>query len=160
MDQLNDALVSLRQIMRAADLNARKLAKETGLSISQLLVLQAIEQSTDLTAGEIAKEVNLTQATISSLLDRLEQRELVHRVRGAADRRKVYVALTETGRALLSSAPEALHDRFSDRFLKLETWEQSMMVAVLQRVTGMMEASDIDAAPVLDAGKIDRTPLS
>jgi hypothetical protein len=33
-----------------------------------------------------------------------------------------------------------------------------MLAAVLQRVTGMMEASNIDAAPVLDAGKIDGTP--
>ena len=44
----------------------------------------------------------------------------------------------------------ALHDRFSDNFNGLEEWEQTFLIAALQRVSGMMDASDIDVAPLLD----------
>ncbi len=158
MDRLDETLVALRQIMRATDLNGRNLARETGLSTSQLLALQALRSGKDMTAGGIAKEVNLSQATVSTLIDRLEARGLVKRERGQTDKRQVFVYLTAEGGKLVTDAPAALQDRFAASFDKLEDWEQGMIAAVMNRVADMMGASNIDAAPVLHAGAIDKTP--
>ncbi|WP_169570282.1 MarR family winged helix-turn-helix transcriptional regulator [Sneathiella limimaris] len=159
MDRLEETLVALRQIMRATDLSGRSLARETGLSTSQLLAMQALKSGDEMTAGAIAKEVNLSQATISSLIDKLEGRGLVMRERGSTDKRKVYVVLTHAGEELLSQAPTALQDRFSEKFEELEDWEQGMIAAAMGRVASMMGASNIDAAPVLHTGAIDKTPV-
>ncbi|MBO6827284.1 MAG: MarR family transcriptional regulator [Sneathiella sp.] len=159
MDRLEETLVAMRQIMRATDMDGRKLARETGLSASQLMALQALKSDVDMTAGSIAKEVNLSQATISTLLDRLESRGLVQRERGQSDKRKVFVILTDEGKALVSEAPTALQDQFTRKFEELEDWEQGMIAACMGRVADMLGASDIDAAPVLHAGAIDKPPV-
>ena len=111
-----------------------------------------------MTAGAIAKEVNLSQATVSTLIDRLETRGLVTRVRGLNDKRQVFVQLTDEGSELVTDAPAALQDRFAANFDDLQDWEQGMIAATMNRVAHMMGASGIDAAPVLHAGAIDKTP--
>lgn len=150
MDKLHEALISIRRILRASDMHAKKLGKVAGLKTSQLLVLQSLDEAGEMTVGEIAGKVNLAQASTTALVDKLQSMKLVSRARGDTDKRKVYVRLTETGRDVLNRAPMALHDRFSDNFRELEEWEQSFLVAGLQRVAQMMDASDIDVAPVLD----------
>ena len=60
--------------------------------------------------------------------------------------------LTEEGRAVLETAPSLLQDRFRRELLKLQEWEQTQMLATLQRIAAMMDVEEIDAAPVLAAG--------
>ncbi|WP_259781394.1 MarR family winged helix-turn-helix transcriptional regulator [Aestuariispira ectoiniformans] len=154
MDRLNESLIALRRILRATDIHTKKLGKATNLTTSQLLVLQSIEEAGEMTVGEIAAKVQLAQATVTALVDRLQGMSLVKREKGASDKRKVYVHLTEAGQDVLNRAPMALHDRYSERFEQLSDWEQHMVIAVLQRVAGMMDAEEIDAAPLLDSGHI------
>lgn len=154
MDRLNESLIALRRILRATDMHTKRLGKATNLTTSQLLVLQAIEEAGEMTVGEIAGKVQLAQATVTALVDRLQGMNLVKREKGDTDKRKVYVHLTEAGQDVLNRAPMALHDRYSERFEKLSDWEQHMVISVLQRVAGMMDAEEIDAAPLLDIGHI------
>src|SRR3546814_18119728 len=70
--------------------------------------------------------------------------------------RQVWVSITAEGSAALSSAPDMMQDRFQSRFDNLPDWEQAMIVAMLERLTGLLDADGIDAAPVIDAGRIDR----
>ena len=49
------------------------------------------------TAGQLAAATGLSSAATTTLLDRLEQRGLVRRIRDAADRRKVLVEMTDLG---------------------------------------------------------------
>lgn len=150
MDKLHEALISIRRILRASDIHAKKLGKVTGLKTSQLVVLQSLEEFGEMTVGEIAGKVNLAQASATALVDRLQSMNLVMRARGNTDKRKVFVQLTDQGRSVLDRAPMALHDRFSDKFKALDDWEQNFLIAALQRVSGMMDASDYDVAPLLD----------
>jgi DNA-binding MarR family transcriptional regulator len=146
----------MRQILRATENYARKLSRETGLTASQLLLLQILDEHGETTAGRIAAHMGITQATTTNLLHKLENRDLVHRQRGDTDRRQVWLTLTEAGREKLAAAPDGLQDRFKERFDQLEPWEQSMLVAALERVVTLLDAETLDAAPVLDVGAIDR----
>lgn len=158
MERLNAALVAMRRILRAADIHSKRLSRATNLKTSQLLVVQSIEESGEMTIGEIAAKVNLAQASVTAIVDRLQESGLLTRQRGDTDKRKVFVRLTDEGRNVLSRAPTALQERFSDRFDQLESWEQMQMVAVLERVAAMMDADSIDAAPMLDHEQIERVP--
>src|SRR3546814_1448701 len=128
----------------------RQLASATGLTPSQLVVLQEVSRHGETTAGAMASAVQFSQATVTNLVDRLEQRGFVARSRRERDRRQVWVSITAEGRAALSSAPDMMQDRFQSRFDNLPDWEQAMNVAMLERLTGLLNADGVDAGPVLD----------
>lgn len=152
-----DALISLRRIFRATEISSRNLAKASGLTTSQNILMQLLVRSRRLTPSEIAKEASFSQATVTALIDKLAARGLVSRQRDADDKRRVWVELTSEGASVVDSAPSILQDRFVSRFARLEDWEQALMISVLERTARMLDAEDIDAAPILDVGPITET---
>jgi len=157
LDRIEEVLTALRRVIRATDLHSKHLAKTSGLTAPQILMLQAIHKLEGGTIGKLAAEVSLSQATVTSILDRLEKRELVMRERSSVDKRKVHARLTERGLETLRDAPMPLQAQFTRQFNDLHEWEQTMIIAALQRVAYMMDAQYIDASPVLDVGTLDRS---
>jgi DNA-binding MarR family transcriptional regulator len=156
-NRLTSALIAIRRIVRAAEFAARDLSRAAGLTPSQLLLLQLVARRGKLGAGAIADATRLSHATVTALLDKLEQRGLLVRRRDAADRRRVEVALTVEGEAILAATPDALQDIFAKRFDRLADWEQAGLVAALERVAVLLDADTIDASPVLDVGSLRRS---
>jgi DNA-binding MarR family transcriptional regulator len=156
-DLTNPALRTIRKILRAADQSERRLATATGLTPSQLLVLQEIERRRQTTPGAVAQTLQFGQATVTNILDRLEGAGLVSRRRSEGDKRKVRLEVTPQGQAVLGAAPDLLQARFRERFGELEAWEQAMILSALERLSVILDASDIDAAPLIDGGVIDRS---
>lgn len=150
------ALRAIRSLIRATEAGSKRLAAATGLTPSQLVVLQEVAQHEKTTAGAIAAAVRFGHATVTNIVDRLEQNGLVVRKRGEQDRRQVWVTITANGRSVLSAAPDMLQDTFQVRYEALPDWEQAMIVAMLERLSALLNADTSDAAPVIDAGKIDR----
>ena len=154
--KIDEVLVALRRVIRATDLHSKHLAKTTGLTAPQILLLQTIRTMGNVTIGEIANSMNLSQATVTTIIDRLEKRALVYRERSTTDKRKVHALLSDLGVEVLKDAPTPLQDSFAKQFADLQEWEQTMIIASLQRVAQMMNAQHIDASPVLDVGLLDR----
>ena len=152
-ERSRQALIAIRRIIRATEFSARNLARETGLTNSQLVVLRILADG-EATPGTIAHRIGLTQATVTALIDRLMQRGFVNRRRGEEDRRRVWLTLSESGRALLQSMPSDIHSTFLREFDGMEDWEQAMLVATLERVASMLKADTIDAGPILELGEI------
>jgi DNA-binding MarR family transcriptional regulator len=152
--RIDHALIALRQILRATEISSRALAKQCGLTPSQLILMELVSKSGGSAPGELAKQISLSHATVTALIDKLEDRKLVKRTPDAADKRRVLVLLTEKGAGTLQSAPSILQQRFERGFAKLEEWEQSFLVAALERTVALLDAEELDAAPVLDVGAI------
>lgn len=156
MNRINDVLIALRRVIRATDLHSSHLSRTTGVTAPQVLLLQAIQNQEGATVGELANEISLSQATVSSILDRLEKRELIFRERSQLDKRKVHAHLTAQGREILGAKPLPLQEQFSNQFAALQEWEQTMIISALQRVACMMDAQHLDASPILEIGDLDR----
>ena len=150
-------LKAIRRVIRATDLHSRHVTKIAGLTSSQLILLKVVRDQNLATIGELAANISLSQATLTSILDRLESNGLVQRERSEQDKRKIRVRLTEAGAKVLELAPEPLQDTFIRQFSALKDWERSMILSSLQRVAEMMDAGDIAAAPMLDVGLLDRS---
>ena len=155
INQEEQVLINLRKIIRATDLYSRRLNKQVGLTTPQLLILQAIQALGAVSISKLSTEVTLSQATVTTIIDRLEARGLVTRHRSTQDKRVVNATLTDAGETMVIQAPAPLQDLFSQQFAGLADWEQSMIVAALQRVASMMNAEDIDASPILHVGVAD-----
>jgi len=160
LNSIEEVLVALRRVIRATDLHSKHLAKTTGLTTPQILLLQTIRDKGEITIGELANEMSLSQATVTSILDRLEKRELVYRERSKEDKRKVHAYLTNHANETLKEAPIPLQEQFAQQFGDLQEWEQSMIISSLQRIAQMMNAQHIDASPVLDIGILDRQSIT
>lgn len=150
------SLIALRRILRATEQHGRVLAAASGLTPVQMRVLKLLEADGLSTPKTLASQLRVSQATVTALLDRLEAKSMVQRERSAQDRRQTNITLTAQGEAALEGAPDPLQDQFVTRFEALADWEQAMIVAALERVGDMMDASEIDASPVLDLGDIRR----
>ncbi|MGO1297008.1 MAG: MarR family winged helix-turn-helix transcriptional regulator [Vibrio sp.] len=144
MDNHEQVLLSIRQIIRAIDLRSKKLNKEFGLTSPQLLLMRTIQHSPNLTIRQLSKDTNMSQATATSILDRLEKRELVERQRDTVDKRKVHVLITTKGNTILKQAPKLLNEDFVNKFKSLEPWEQTLIMSSLQRVSEMMNRSSVN----------------
>ena len=154
MKDYDDILVSLRRIMRAADIFSQKLMKSSGLTAPQLLLMQGIDREGSPSLSTLARHLVVSQATVTRIMDRLERAGLVQRERSSTDKRVVNVTLTEAGRDKLARAPEPLQEEFLRRFRDLDAWEQQMLNASLLRIAKMMDAEDLDAAAILHPGSI------
>lgn len=71
------------------------LAESVGIGASEEETLYLLGSRGPLTAGEIAHQTGLTTASVTSLIDRLEKKGFVRRVRDMQDRRRVIVEADE-----------------------------------------------------------------
>ena len=153
-DRAKLALTAMRKILRRTELNSKQLMRETGLTPSQLIFMQMLDGVQEQTAGYVAARMGITQATTTVLLQKLESQGMIQRRRGEKDKRQVLLSLTEAGRKALDIAPEGVHAQFHEQFMALQDWEQSMLIASLERVAAMLGESDPAVAAVLDSSDI------
>jgi hypothetical protein len=66
----------------------------------------------------------------------------------------VLVRPTPAANATIENGPPLLQEDFARRFSRLEDWEQTLLLASLQRIASLMDAQRIDASPVLTAGGV------
>ncbi len=149
-----ELLVELRRISRATDLQSKRMVKASGLTIPQVMVLRAIADLGDVTVKRVSSHVSLSQATVTTILNRLESRRLVTRVRSETDKRVVNARLTAAGEAVLANAPTLLHERFIERFEALSGAEQARIVEAMRQVAGLMDADEMDTTPLME---VDQT---
>src|SRR5215211_2504436 len=67
------------------------VAAKQGLSASEEKALDLLERSGPLTAGELARQSGLAPASVTGLINRLEQKGFARRIQNPSDRRSVLV---------------------------------------------------------------------
>ncbi|HKJ84960.1 MAG TPA: MarR family transcriptional regulator [Spirochaetia bacterium] len=133
---------TLRRMSRNLDIHSRHLEKEFGLTVPQLNVLWAVGASGRVPIGQIAERINLSSATLTSIVDRLEQHELVLRERSTDDKRQVLIELTDSGRSVLARGPKPFHECFEQRLGRMEHWQQTELLSAVQHIASMMDPED------------------
>ncbi len=150
-------LRSLRKIIRSVDIHSRKLSMQHDITAPQLIALLAIAEHAPLTIASISREVHLSPSTLVGIIDRLEAKGYAVRERSAEDRRRVLISITEEGKAFAKRAPSPLQETLAEALGKLTPLEQATISLSLERVVELMEAKELDAAPILQTGVIDTT---
>ena len=100
----SEFLLALRRSGAVMQLLGAASAERIGINVTDLNCLNLLALRGQMTAGELAKATGLTTASITGVLDRLEEAGFVRRERDAHDRRRVVVHLDGT-RGLRDVAP-------------------------------------------------------
>ncbi len=103
---ISDIFDNLRRVYQVINEQSKKAKKQTGITGPQLWAIKMIAESSPVQVSELAHKMYLHPATVVGILNRLEEKGLVLRVRTREDRRIVDVNLTPEGKALVARAPE------------------------------------------------------
>ncbi len=154
-----EILVKLRKIIRSINLESKKIEKELGISIPQLLVLQYLSDQEDYRAfaKDIKKYINLNASTVSGIISRLETKSLVAKLPKPNDKRAVYITLTAKGAELLQKSPTTLQEKLSHRLKKLTPQQINELDRNIELLTTIMDVEDLDAAPLITIKEITPT---
>lgn len=149
-------LVSLRKIIRAIELQSRKIYAVSQITGPQLLILKSIEKGKDnyLTINDLTSITSLSQPTISSLVKTLVRKNLVTKSQDKEDKRRYFLSLSAKGKRALSKAPTLLQDSFLENFNSIPKWEAYMILSCLEKLACLMDAENIDADPILSTSPI------
>lgn len=135
----------LRRIVKALHSYSQDVRAAYGLTGPQLWALKTLAREGPLPVGRLAAALAVHQSSISLLLDRLERRGFVRRVRGHPDRRVVRVELTRRGTEVAADAPDAAQGRLLHALARMPADEVRKVRRVVDRLVASMEATDVKA---------------
>ena len=146
-----EILENLRKIIRAVDLNSKKLSAENNLTSPQILSLAAIATNGPMTLADVAKSIHLSSSTMVGIIDRLEVKGFLKRERSTEDRRQVFIEITDEGKKVIKKAPTPLQDKLVCSLKKLSGKEQKEIVNSLEKLVAMLDAENFKTASMLSS---------
>ena len=105
-----------------------------GITAAQFKVMIIIAQFGVDTPAELCRHLSLDSGSMTRMLDRLEQKDLLLRKRCADDRRLVRLALTEEGQALADKLPEIGVNAMNQLAGALDSEELQTLEAILKKI--------------------------
>ncbi len=130
------AFDALAQAVRRARGSA---AADGGLTLSQYGLLEGLTSRPAARVQELAGHAGITPSTATRILDALERRGIVRRVRSLEDRRVVAVSLTEHGQQLLQDQQEWLRGRQRAFYASLPPTERELAPDLLLRLAALID---------------------
>jgi DNA-binding MarR family transcriptional regulator len=119
--------------------SSRQRIPGTDVTPRMLGLLRLIAVAGPLSVGDQARQLGLSRATATELVDRLESKGLVARIRDAQDRRRVFVSLTDAGRARAAAHPEVL--ACDDLIRAIEAMRAADRRALITGLRALLEAA-------------------
>lgn len=122
-----------------ADIPARKIFfKNIGQPLKlrpvEFTILLLLMSNKDVTQKQLCQTLAVTAPNVTILLDRMQERGLVTRVRNETDRRSQHILLTEEGSALARKAHETSLTMENEPLRHLSPAERAMLIELLQKV--------------------------
>lgn len=115
---IDDLRLAMTELLGAERRLRFRDQQSTDLSNSQLRALFAVDKADAVPAGHLARTADLNPATVTAMLDNLEEKGIVERRRDARDRRVCMVSLTAKGREIVAARRARYlalwHDSFGD----------------------------------------------
>ncbi len=146
-----DILIDIRKIVRALNLESKRIQKEYGVSIPQLLCIGFLYDCDEhkSTHKAVANFLKLNKSTVTGIIGRLEKKGLVARLPKTGDRRVTYIGLTTEGIRILQNSPGLLHQKLAASLRELPEEKLSGIHNSLKMLITSLGIEDLDASPML-----------
>ena len=138
--RLHEATEALAELRHAGDRAALEMARRLDLTLNDLHAMEHVMAGEELGPAEIARRLDMTTASATALVDRLEGRGHVVRTQVAGDRRRRAVHVTPSGQREAFAVLRPLVSALDEAADGLTDAEHAVVVAYLRRVTEAYEA--------------------
>ena len=140
---ISEIMQSLRRIFKAIQDYSHEVSEKFGITGPQLWALKTISQNESLSLSDLGKRMYLHPSTITGVIDRLEKKRYVTRIRDQVDRRVIYVQLTAEGKRLAKRAPNPAQGKMIYGLKNLKRRELNLIYDSVQKLVKIMEAQDV-----------------
>jgi DNA-binding MarR family transcriptional regulator len=146
-----EVLTDIRKIVRSINLESKRIFKDFGVSIPQLLFLTYLSRKEYFQAShkELTEHLSLNSSTVTGIVNRLERKGLIARLPKRDDRRVTYISLTSVGHELLQTTPDLLHEKLIANLTKLPPESLREIKSSLGILVNVLEIKELDASPLL-----------
>lgn len=122
-----------------------RIAEQSDLTGPQLSIMSRLQENGPSRISQVAREEGIRMPTASNALHQLEQRELVHRVRDASDRRGVRVELTDLGATELNRVGEERERYLADMIATLSEEDAQELDKLADIILKLADSYGVDS---------------
>ncbi len=137
----DNILADLQTVWRALRRTVEKDIKESGLTVPQVNVLDALAENDGLSLKDLSQRVSLSHSTVSGIVDRLERQGFVQRKPDVHDRRFTKIYLSEQVKSYLGQDLPSRRLRSLAEALKNGTAEERARImeglSILRKLLGI-----------------------
>ena len=145
---IQDIVWSVRRLVRAVYLDSQKISKRYGLTGPQSAVLRNLFNNGPLSSADLSRLMYVTPSNITGIIDRLEKKQLVERIKKEGDRRITLITLTETGDNLSKTLPDPIMKKFITELADLEPEHVQLLAMAMNQILNLIDTEDIEEAPL------------
>jgi len=133
-------LVMIRRISRSVNLESKRIERDHGISIPQLLTLHYLHQQPDFRAShkQIKDFLQLNASTVTGIISRLIRKGFVAKLPKSADRRVSSITITQEGAKLLDKMPDLDNRHISEKLDNQTSEEQQDLEATFHRIISFL----------------------
>ena len=144
----------MRRIISLVSQAIEREMEPTGLTNAQWVPLLKLHMGLASTVAELARECDLDAGSMTRLLDRLEGKQLVRRVRSSEDRRVVNIELTGLGRAAAKGIPHILCRVQNAHLVGFSVDEWHNLKGYLRRILDTAQALQVPGVKPVDSSPL------
>ncbi len=145
---IKDIVGSIRRLIRAVSIDSVKMSRKFSLTAPQSGVMRSINSRGPISSAELSRELCVTPSNITGIIDRLEKKGLVSRIRKEDDRRVVLITLTENGVALAERLPDPIETRLISALSDLKPVKVRELRDALGTVLHLVDAEHFEDEPL------------
>ncbi|WP_306204348.1 MarR family winged helix-turn-helix transcriptional regulator [Actinoplanes sp. RD1] len=145
---LDPATLAVRDLIGGSRQLVGRVAQRMGLSVNDMSAIGELVQHGPMGASELADRLGIRTASVTLMIDRLEQAGHVRRVRDTTDRRRVTVSVTDAARRASHAAWAPLILAIDDYCASLAPPERAAVLTFFEHLTAVVTApADWAAGP-------------
>lgn len=150
----SEIMISVRKIVRAINLESKRVEKNFGISIPQLLTLKYLKEKPDYksTMRNLREFLSLNASTVTGIISRLETKGYIARLPDPSDKRSTPIVLTSKGDELIKKTNLSLHERISKNLEAIDENEYQAILGSFQTIINFLNIDDLDASPIITGG--------
>jgi MarR family transcriptional regulator, organic hydroperoxide resistance regulator len=145
---IKEIVGAIRRLVRAVYLDSAKMSKQYGFTGSQSSVLRSLIHSGPLSSAELSRILYVTPSNMTGIIDRLEKKGLVERIRKEGDRRIALITLTGRGADLSRTLPDPIEHKLISELGDLEPEHVQMLGLAVQQILTLIDAKGVDETPL------------
>ena len=136
-------MTTVKKIMMLIKQHLDQEFKALGISESQGLIIRTLMQHGEMKVSDIAKQLDLSNSTVSGIVDRLVEKGVVDRKRSEQDRRVVMISLAKTHRQPLKKHFQAVCDRLNKATDLVSDQELDDIAKAIDQLKKLLEKAQI-----------------
>jgi DNA-binding MarR family transcriptional regulator len=130
--------------VRTVYIDSQKISKRYGLTGPQSAVLRNLFNNGPMSSAQLSRALYVTPSNITGIIDRLEKKQLVERIRKKGDRRVALITLTDSGRELSRALPDPIMKKFIAELADLEPEDVQLLAKAMNQILSLIGTENID----------------